>query len=257
MKQSNLTKGNARWYIGKTFLFWCLLLVGFATQVQAQNVSGTITDEEGSPLAGVSVLVQGTTTGVLSDADGKYSVSAKTGDVLIFSYIAFEPQTIRVGESSTINVSLTASTLEEVLVTGYATQRQKDITGAVSVIDTEEMNEVAAASFIQKLEGRASGVTISTSGTPGDGTTVRIRGISSFQNNDPLYIINGVPVQDAFQNGLNPNDIETIQVLKDASAASIYGARANNGVIIVTTKKGSSGRTSVTYNGYVGVQNTV
>ncbi|MEL7530909.1 MAG: TonB-dependent receptor [Bacteroidota bacterium] len=233
------------------------MMIGTFAFAQAQNVSGTITDEDGTSLAGVSVLVQGTSKGVLSDIEGKYSIEAKSGDVLIFSYIAFEIQTVTVGEASTLNVTLVASTLEEVLVTGYATQRQKDITGAVSVINTDEMNDVAASSFIQKLEGRASGVTVSTSGTPGDGTTVRIRGISSFQNNDPLYIIDGVPVQDAFQNGLNPNDIETIQVLKDASAASIYGARANNGVIIVTTKKGSAGKTTVTYNGYVGIQNPV
>ncbi|MFK7923702.1 MAG: SusC/RagA family TonB-linked outer membrane protein [Bacteroidia bacterium] len=257
MKHFNLTNRKILPQQGRSFLLWCLMMIGSLAFAQAQNVSGTISDEEGSTLAGVSVLVQGTTTGVLSDNEGKYSISAKSGDVLIFSYIAFEPQTATVSDSRTLNVTLKASTLEEVLVTGYATQRQKDITGAVSVINTEEMNDVAASSFIQKLEGRASGVTISTSGNPGDGTTVRIRGISSFQNNDPLYIIDGVPVQDAYQNGLNPNDIETIQVLKDASAASIYGARANNGVIIITTKKGSAGKTTVTYNGYVGIQNPV
>jgi TonB-linked SusC/RagA family outer membrane protein len=150
-----------------------------------------------------------------------------------------------------------AELLGEVIVTGYSSQRKRDITGAVSVVNSEELNQISATSFTQKLEGRASGLTISTSGEPGEGTSVRIRGISSFLNNDPLYIIDGVPVQDAFNTGFNPNDIESIQVLKDASAASIYGSRANNGVIIITTKKGKAGKVRVSYDAYAGIANPV
>ncbi|MEO0469060.1 MAG: TonB-dependent receptor [Bacteroidota bacterium] len=221
---------------------------------QSMQVSGTVTDEAGSPLPGVSVVVQGTANGVLTEENGSYSIRAEKGATLVYTLITYKTQTKTVGDASTMDVVMEITTLQEVVVTGYTSQRKRDITGAVSVIEADDMNEISAPSFIQKLDGRSSGVTVSTSGAPGAGSRVRIRGISSFQNNDPLYIIDGVPSTDNFANGINPNDIETIQVLKDASAASIYGARANNGVIIITTKKGTVGKTSVSYDGYVGVQ---
>ncbi|MEM8892318.1 MAG: TonB-dependent receptor plug domain-containing protein, partial [Bacteroidota bacterium] len=239
------------------FLGLCFCMMSM--QVIAQNVSGTVTDKDsGEPLVGATVVVKGTTTGVLTNEQGRYGIAANAGDVLLFSFATYATQEITVGDQSTINVALiTDLSLDEVVVTGYSSQRKRDITGAVSVVDTEELNEVAASSFIQKLEGRAAGLTTSTSGAPGAGTVVRIRGIGSFQNNDPLYVIDGVPVKDNFNNQLNPSDIESIQVLKDASAASIYGTRANNGVIIVTTKKGKAGKTKVSYDSYVGIQNPV
>lgn len=239
------------------FLGLCFCMMSM--QVIAQNVSGTVTDRDsGEPLVGATVVVKGTTTGVLTNEQGRYGIAAKAGDVLLFSFATYATQEITVGDQSTVNVALvTDLSLDEVVVTGYSSQRKRDITGAVSVVDTEELNEVAASSFIQKLEGRAAGLTTSTSGAPGAGTVVRIRGIGSFQNNDPLYVIDGVPVKDNFNNQLNPSDIESIQVLKDASAASIYGTRANNGVIIVTTKKGKAGKTKVSYDSYVGIQNPV
>ncbi|MEM7298355.1 MAG: SusC/RagA family TonB-linked outer membrane protein, partial [Bacteroidota bacterium] len=218
---------------------------------------GTVTAEDGSAIEGATVIVQGSTTGVLTGDQGAFSISAKQGDVLVVSMITYETQTIAVGSETNLRVVMKPSTLDEIIVTGYSSQRKRDITGAVSVIDADEMNSITSASFLQKLEGRAAGVTVATGGAPGGRSTVRIRGISSFQNNDPLYIIDGVPVQDAFNNMLNPNDIETIQVLKDPSTASIYGARANNGVVIVTTKRGKAGRTRVTYDGYAGVQTPV
>ncbi len=220
----------------------------------AAQVSGVVTDAgTGETLIGATVIIEGTTVGTVTDIDGRYELNANQGDVLVFSFTGYTNQEITVTDEMEINVLLSPGVLvEEVVVTGYTTQRTRDITGAVSVVSVDEMNDYSASSFTQKLEGRASGLNISTSGEPGEGTTVRIRGISSFQNNDPLYIIDGVPVQDAFNTGFNPNDIESIQVLKDAASASIYGARANNGVIIVTTKKGKAGQTRITYDGYVG-----
>lgn len=242
-------------------LMLLLAFVGLSSMtVMAQkNVTGTVIDQQSQEaLVGATVLVKGTTTGVLTDADGKFSISANEGDVLLITYATYSSREITIGNANNYNVGLVSDiSLDEVVVTGYTSQRKRDITGAVAVVDVDDANSITAASFLQKLEGRAAGVNITTGGAPGGRSTVRIRGVSSFQNNDPLYIIDGVPVQDAFNNMLNPADIETIQVLKDPSTASIYGARANNGVVIVTTKKGKAGRTRVTYDGYAGVQTPV
>ena len=243
----------------KMLLGFCVMGL-LSMQVVAQSVEGTVTDEAtGDPLIGATVLIKGTTSGALTDNEGNFAVAANTGDVLVFSYAGYTGKEVAVGDGTTrLLVSLSAGiNLDEVIVTGYTSQRKRDITGAVSVVETEEMNQVTSASFLQRLEGRAPGLTVNTGGAPGGRSTVRIRGISSFSNNDPLYVIDGVPVQDAFNNQLNPNDIESIQVLKDPSTASIYGARANNGVVIITTKKGKAGQTRVTYDGYVGVQTPV
>ena len=252
---------HSYYYLLNRLLRTALLIGVLSVQVfaQAQTVTGTVTDvENGEAMVGATVLLKGTTTGTFTDNDGKFTVQANAGDVLVFSYTGYTTQEITVGESNVINVQLVAGlVLDEVVVTGYTSQRKRDITGAVSVIDAEEMNTITSASFLQRLEGRAAGVNVTTGGAPGGRSTVRIRGISSFQNNDPLYIIDGVPVQDAFNNMLNPADIETIQVLKDPSTASIYGARANNGVIIITTKKGKAGNVRITYDGYAGVQTPV
>ena len=231
-----------------------LCLFGLPHAFAQSEVNGRVLDEDsGNGLFGATVIVQGTNTGVLTDAEGNFSIAANTGDVLVISFAGYQRREITVTADGNIEVRLSILSLDEVVVTGYSSQRKQDITGAVSVVEVGKMNQYSAPSFAQKLEGRASGVNISTSGEPGEGTTVRIRGISSFQNNDPLYIIDGVPVQDAFNTGFNPNDIESIQVLKDAASASIYGARANNGVIIITTKKGSAGKTKVNYSGYAGI----
>ena len=252
---------HSYYYLLNQLLRTTLLLGVFSVTVfaQAQTVSGTVKDaENGEAMVGATVLLKGTTTGTFTDNEGKFTVQAKTGDILVVSYTGYNTQEITVGESNTINVQLVAGlVLDEVVVTGYTSQRKRDITGAVSVIDADEMNQITSASFLQRLEGRAAGVNVTTGGAPGGRSTVRIRGISSFQNNDPLYIIDGVPVQDAFNNMLNPADIESIQVLKDPSTASIYGARANNGVIIITTKKGKAGNVRITYDGYAGVQTPV
>ncbi len=225
-------------------VFALILAFLLGTQIsfaQSRSITGVVSDESsGDPLIGATVIVKGTTVGTVTDLDGAYTLEASTGDVLVFSYTGYTAQEITVGVSDMIDVAMSQGVvIDEVVVTGYSTQRKRDIIGAVAVVKTDEMNQVTAASFLQKLEGRAAGLTVSTGGAPGARSTVRVRGISSFQNNDPLYIIDGTPVEDTFINWLNPNDIEAIQVLKDASAASIYGSRANNGVVIIETQKGS------------------
>lgn len=234
-------------------LFFALFLFTGITLAQ-RTVTGTLADQStGEPLIGASVIVKGTANGTITDIDGNYSLQANNEDVLVFSYVGFTDSEVVVGDQSVINFGMSQGVLvDEVVVTGYSTQRERDITGAVAVVKADELNEVTATNFAQKLEGKVTGVTINNSGEPGSGTSVRIRGISSFNNSNPLYIIDGVPTTDQFQNGINPNDIESIQVLKDASAASIYGARANNGVIIITTKKGQKGKTKFTYDATIG-----
>lgn len=235
------------------------MLCAFLSTSMMAQVTGIVTDSENNePLIGASVFVKGSSVGTITDLDGSYEITAGPDDILVFSFVGYTEVEELVGGRSTVDVAMSVGQLlDEVVVTGYSSQRKRDITGAVAVVDSDDLNEVSATSFTQKLEGKVSGVQVSTSGEPGSGSAIRIRGVSSFQNNDPLYIIDGVPVQDAFNTGLNPNDIESIQVLKDASAASIYGARANNGVIIVTTKKGKPGRTVVTYDASFGVQNPI
>lgn len=249
-----LLKRNSTW-AKKTGLSLLLALFLFTGMTLAQRtITGTLTDQSnGEPLIGASVIVKGTSNGTITDIDGNYSIQATSDDVLVFSYVGFSDSELAVGDQTVVNFGMAQGVLvDEVVVTGYSSQRERDITGAVAVVKADELNDVTATNFAQKLEGKVTGVTVNNSGEPGSGTTVRIRGISSFNNSNPLYIIDGVPTTDQFQNGINPNDIESIQVLKDASAASIYGARANNGVIIITTKKGQKGKTKFTYDATFG-----
>ncbi len=215
-----------------------------ATAQQAITINGRVTDvASGRPLAGVMVRVPGSEAEAVTNEQGDYSITAPAQGLVVFTYIGYRSQAIDVGGRTTINVSMAQSiaVLQEVVVTGYMAQRRADITGAVASADVESINRQTTSSVLKALDGRVAGVTVDASGSPGSRSTVRIRGISSFQNNDPLYIIDGTPIQDTYINWLNPEDIESIQVLKDASAASIYGSRANNGVVIIETKKGNPG----------------
>jgi TonB-linked SusC/RagA family outer membrane protein len=241
----------------KAFLSILALILPFA--ISAQTVTGSVTDgANGDPLIGASIIVQGSSVGTITDIDGTYSIEAAADAVLLISYVGYTDQEVPVAGQAVVNIALEAGqVLEEVVVTGYQTQRKRDITGAVSVISSTDLNVVPAASLGQKLAGKAAGVTISTSGTPGDGTAIRVRGFNSLLNNDPLIVIDGVQTKDQFLNSINPNDIESIQVLKDAASAAVYGARASNGVIVITTKKGKAGKAKISYDGYAGVQNTV
>ena len=226
----------------------------FASGIYAQNVTGLVTSDDG-PLPGATVLVQGTNNFASTDFDGNFSVEAAQGDILIVSFVGYQTQEVAVdGDQLTINLAL-GNLLEEVIVTtGYGTQSKRDITGAVSTIDAEELTSVPATTFAQQMQGRASGISVVSDATPGGEATVRIRGFGTTGNNNPLYVIDGVPTLS--QGNLNPQDIESFQILKDASAASIYGSRAANGVIIITTKKGKVGTSKISYSGYYGWQNT-
>lgn len=231
-------------------LLWLALLAAGAGMLaqplaaQQSAVTGTVTDgQTGEPLSAATVTVVGTAAGTLTDASGRFSLQAPANGALQVSRLGYNTVQVNIEGRSTVDVQLevSATQLEELVVTGYGTQRRGDITAAISSVDMEGVEAQTSASVIQRLSGRVAGVTVDNSGSPGARSTVRIRGISSFQNNDPLYIVDGVPVEETYANFLNPNDVENIQVLKDASAASIYGSRANNGVIIITTKKGQRG----------------
>ncbi|MFM9836616.1 MAG: SusC/RagA family TonB-linked outer membrane protein [Cyclobacteriaceae bacterium] len=234
-----------------------LLITSASVWAQERVISGAVKDENGASMPGVNILVKGTANGTVSDGDGNFKVGVPDSDaILVFTFVGYATSEIIVGSKSVVNVQLTpdVQTLSELVVTGYAVQEKKDITGSVSVIKASDLVAVKTSDFAGQLAGRAPGVTVGTSGQPGAAVNVRIRGISTFGNNDPLYVIDGVPTQGAYQNSFNANDIESIQILKDAAASSIYGSRAGNGVVIITTKKGKAGATKVEYNGYSGVQ---
>ena len=239
----------------RSWLTACLLFATTIVFAQQKTVTGKVTDVSSAPIAGATVAVKGSNVATQTNAQGEFTLSVP-GDnpVLVVSFVGFEPREITVGDQTSVNISLSAATsnLNEVVVTGYTTQRKKDIIGAVSVVSANDLKTTPASNLAVQLQGRAAGVTVSSAGEPGAGAVVRIRGFASAGNNDPLYIIDGVPSEDPSK--INPNDIESLQVLKDASSASIYGARASNGVVIITTKQGKAGRTTLSYDAYIGVQ---
>ncbi len=236
--------------LGFMFLFTLSSMISFAQRV----VTGKVTGTNDQPASGATVAVTGTTLGTQTDANGSFSITLPPGkNSLTVSSVGFENQTVGVtGSSVAVSLKASSSALSEVVVTGYSSQRKRDIVGAVSVINTEDLTTSPASNLAAQLQGRATGVTVSSTGAPGSPAVVRIRGFQSFGNNNPLYVIDGVPTEDPSL--LNPQDIESIQVLKDATSASIYGTRAANGVLIVTTRQGKAGRSQVTYETYVGVQ---
>ncbi len=202
----------------------------------------------------VSVLLKESQTGVTTDINGYFTLNVPpTKGVLVFSFIGFTTQEVAFTDSNPINIILEENvmTLDDIIVTAYATERKKDLTGAVSVVNVDKMNQLPSSNITSQLQGYASGVTVLGSGQPGNEPSVTIRGANTFGNNNPLYIVDGVPVSNISH--LNPNDIKSLQVLKDAGAASIYGSRASNGVIVISTKQGS-GKVSVEYDMYYGVQ---
>ncbi|KAA0989999.1 SusC/RagA family TonB-linked outer membrane protein [Dyadobacter aurulentus] len=250
-------KQNLRVFLTSVTLLLWTLLNSSTVYAQDKQVTGKVSSSvDGAGIPGVNVQLQGSNTGTVTDSEGKYAIQVNAANaVLVYSSIGYIKQEITVGSKSVIDVSLAddIKSLTEVVVTGYASQRKQDITGAVTVINPKELTAVPTASVTQMLQGRAAGVTVGNDNSPGGGTMVRIRGFGSINNNSPLYVIDGVPTQGTL-NQLNPNDIESMQVLKDASAASIYGARAANGVVIITTKKGKPGEPSITFDFYTGTQ---
>lgn len=231
-----------------------LLLIVLSSSAQQKKVTGTVTEKNtGIPLPGVSV--QSPSTAVITDSTGKFSILSSTNETLTFSYIGMKVFTAKVPASGNILVEMDrdASNLNEVVVTGYQAQKKADLTGAVSVVDVEAIRDVPLGNPVKALQGRVPGVFITTDGSPSGGATVRIRGIGTLGNNDPLYVIDGVPTKRGLQE-LNQDDIASIQVLKDASSATIYGSRAANGVIIVTTKKARKGFTRVDFDASLSTQ---
>ncbi|MCU7547913.1 TonB-dependent receptor [Chitinophagaceae bacterium LB-8] len=239
----------------RLLLALCLTCFTSLLFAQQKTFTGKITDMNGQPVGGATITVKGTTLAALTDDNGNFSISVPAGrEALIVSYVGYETREIPLGAENNLSLSLkpTTTSLNEVVVTGYSTQKKKDIIGAVSVVNTEDLKSTPSANLSAQLQGRAAGVVVSNTGQPGSGAVVRIRGFQSFGNNNPLYIIDGVPTEDP--SSLNPQDIESMQVLKDATASAVYGTRAANGVVIVTTKQGRMGKAQVSYDGYVGFQ---
>ncbi len=247
------TKLSQRWTdrLSKSGLLFVFLLMTSGLYAQ---ISGKISDKAtGDPLIGASVLIKGTTTGTVTDVDGTFSIAAKTGDVLMVSYTGFTAIEVAVGTDAVLNITLDEGVqIEEVVVTGYSTTKKRDFSGAVSTVKAAELKAVPSGNVEQQLQGRVSGVTVVTNGQPGTTSIIRVRGFGALGGNEPLYVVDGVPVGST--DFLNPDDIESTTVLKDAASASIYGARAANGVIVYTTKKGikNKGKVNITYEGLFG-----
>ncbi|MGI4727351.1 MAG: SusC/RagA family TonB-linked outer membrane protein [Janthinobacterium lividum] len=242
--------------IKKMKIYLMLLGIFSSLMVSAQTrITGKVIGaDDKRPVIGASVKVQGTQTGTQTDADGNFSINASSSNILVVSYLGYTTKTVAVGSNKAINISLqpASNNLNEVVVTGYTTQRKKDITGAVATVNMTDAKKIPVTSSEQLLQGQASGVTVINQGAPGASSTVLIRGVSNFGNTSPLYVVDGVQTNSISQ--LNPNDIASISVLKDAGAAAIYGVSGGNGVIVVTTKKGVSGKTVLSYDAYYGVQ---
>jgi len=280
----NLKKPLKRFKVTKVAispLMSALFIIGisaaFTGQVRAANpggfyiqtpVTGVVRDGSGQPVPGVSVVIKGSKTGTITDMNGKFSIAAQPNSILVFSYIGYIAQEVTVGTKTALDVKILedVGNLNEVVVTGYTTEQKKDILGSVSIVNAADLQSTPTGNVTSQLQGRSPGVTVSGDGSLDGGAKVRIRGFGSFTGSEPLYVIDGVPVSpntatagsragsttSAIDN-LNPNDIASVQVLKDAASASIYGARAANGVVIITTKKGKSGAAKVSVDAYTGI----
>ncbi|MBX2817788.1 MAG: TonB-dependent receptor [Saprospiraceae bacterium] len=238
-------------------------LVG-ATSSFEVTVSGTITDADGIPLIGVNIVEVGTSNGTVSDIDGNYSITVADASSLIrYSYTGYASQEFVAGDGGVRNLSLEPDSelLEEVVVVGYGTQKKRDVTGAIATLDEEKISAIPVASGVQAMQGQVSGVDIqSTGGRPGQAPTIRIRGRRSVSaSNDPLFVIDGIPQTGGsdVMNDINPQDIASMEILKDAAATAIYGSRGANGVVLITTKRGSEGKTVVSYDGQYGFTNPI
>ncbi|ULT40557.1 TonB-dependent receptor plug domain-containing protein [Niabella defluvii] len=239
--------------------FILLLLMAFCGTLTAQTIriEGTVTNPAGEPLAGVTVNEKGTNKTVFTQPNGQYSIQAAANGTLVVSYIGYTTKEIDINNRQQIDISLTGQeqSLEQVVVVGYGTQKRKDLTGAVSSVSGTELAKVPVQNVGQALQGRLAGVQVTMNdGSPGADPTIKIRGGTSIsQSNQPLYVIDGVPQTEGI-GFLDPTDIESVDVLKDASAIAIYGARGGNGVVLITTKQTKPGKVSVNYDGYAGAK---
>ncbi len=258
--QSGIKKNKFSCFPHLSVFVLSIALMLSANSILAQakiNVTGKVSGENGIPLSGASVTVKGATSGVSTDGNGGYTISVADNTTLSFSYSGYFSSDVKVNKRSVINVSLLPSdkTMDAVVVVGYGTQRKKDVTGAVVSVGEKALREVPVANLQSALQGRAAGLEVQRVGTkPGAGAVIRIRGERTINgSNDPLIILDGIPFEGGSLNDINPDDVASVDILKDASATAIYGSRGSNGVILITTKKGKPGESKLTYSGYYGV----
>lgn len=261
------TKSCTQWQWAKLKQLFAILMFSLVTipmYGQNRTISGTVKSEaDDELLIGVSVKVKEAPGGTITDAQGRYTLQAKNGQTLVFSYIGFRTLEVKIGNQKSIDVSLREDSkmLDEVVVVGYGTMKRSDLTGSVVSVSSDDIKKTVVTSLDQALQGRAAGVSVTqNSGAPGGGISVSIRGINSLNGNEPLYVIDGVAISGQTGNNtsvlssINPSDIVSMEILKDASATAIYGSRASNGVVLITTRQGEAGKTRLSYEGYVGVQ---
>jgi len=258
MKNNNL-KYQPLAKVFRHFIVGIFILIAPAfVQAQSRMISGTVNDEGNEPMPGVTVSVKGTKEATITDYTGQYKIKADSNDQLVFTYLSYETATLTVGTKSIVNVGLKSSTnsLDEIVVIGYGAVKRKDLTGSVGSVSMDDINKSPVFSFDQALAGRVAGVQVSSAdGQPGAGVNIVIRGNNSVtQANSPLYVIDGFLVEDPNNNAINPSDIESIDILKDASATAIYGARGANGVIVIQTKRGKEGKPVFAFSSSIGVQ---
>ncbi len=242
----------------KFFICLGVILSSLTISAQEKTVTGTVKDNTGMPIPGVNVLIKNTTTGIQTDFDGKFSIKAKAEDVLVFSFIGMSTKEVRVSNQSNIAVTLdeAGAKLEEVVVVGYGTQKKSDVTGALVSVSAEQITSRPVNNAVEAMQGKAAGVDITSNERPGQIGSITIRGVRSLSaSNSPLYVLDGIPLITGGIESINPQDIEKIDILKDASATAIYGSRGANGVIIITTKKGKNGKYTLNYNTSVTTEN--
>lgn len=234
-----------------------VVIPGAEAQIKGKPVTGIVVDSKGEPLTGVTVLLKATSIGTITDVNGKFTLEtgSKSGPVLIFSYVGYDSQEVQITSQEEIRVVLVESNvmLNEVVVVGYGSQRKRDLTGSVSSVNTKELKTLPVPSIGDALQGRSAGVQVLSAGAPGSNVTLRIRGTGTINNSDPLLVIDGVPANVSL-NTISPDDIAGIEILKDASAAAIYGSRGANGVVLITTKKGAQERNTLEFKMFTGVQ---
>lgn len=234
-----------------------LLLLMAPSWAQQKKVTGVVTNEKNEPLAGVPIQIKGAKTGVNTNVAGNFSINAAASDVLVITYVGYETLEMTVGEQTTLVIKLVPASkdLDQLIVVGYGRQRKKDVTGSVVSVSETALREVPTANLQGALQGRAAGLEVQKTGTkPGAGAVIRIRGERSINgSNDPLIVLDGIPFEGGNLNDINPDDVASVEILKDASATAIYGSRGSNGVILVSTKRGRTGEARVAYNGYYGV----
>ncbi|MDO9038153.1 MAG: TonB-dependent receptor [Lutibacter sp.] len=241
----------------KTKIIYALLFLPFLIFAQERTVSGKVTSSDGVPIPSVNVLIKNSAKGVITDFDGNYSIAAKLNDVLVFSYIGMKPKEIVIGTTNTINVVLidSAESLEEVVVIGYGTAKKRDLTGSIVKVDGNLVADKPSPNPISSIQGKVTGLSIVNSGQPGAEPDVRIRGTVSRYNSKPLYVVDGIFTDNI--NFINANDIESMEILKDPSSLAIFGVKGANGVIIITSKKAKSGKTTLNYNTTFGIKSIV